>query len=125
MIQIDKNDHKEMHGILLLGDIADYLKTTEGYSDLESTKYLDTFFKMAIVTVDENRGEVVKFIGDAFLAIFKASADMRNVIQEMDKHYNMKWKSMEGNFIYGTFGNDKFRFKDVFGDAVNKLFMDK
>ena len=118
-----KNFRKEK-GYILLGDIADFLKITSDLDDLKKADYLQKFFIFTIEKVKINNGELIKFIGDAFLAIFQNEEDIVRLKNEYIGNYNIRWRTVYGKFVKGEFGTKEFRFKDIFGDIINKLFME-
>lgn len=62
----------------MMADIRDFVGLTESYPPEAVVQTLNRFFSMATRVVQEHRGTIDKFIGDAMLAIFGAPCSFGN-----------------------------------------------
>ncbi|MEN3931281.1 adenylate/guanylate cyclase domain-containing protein [Microvirga sp. W0021] len=60
---------------ILFADMRDYTRIAAVQSPEETVDLLDTYFDCVVPCVEQNGGEVLKYIGDGILAIFRDYAD--------------------------------------------------
>lgn len=60
----------DLHGAIWFSDIRNYSTHTQNYAADEFIKKLNAYYECVVPIIYEHQGEVLKFIGDAVLAIF-------------------------------------------------------
>lgn len=67
---VERGDGNDMHAVIWLSDLRGSTEMAESLSREDYLKCLNTYFDCVAGAVMEHGGEVLKFIGDAVLAIF-------------------------------------------------------
>ncbi|CAD5120287.1 DgyrCDS8863 [Dimorphilus gyrociliatus] len=138
--------HQEsFHGVLLFADVSGFTALTERYSvklksgTEELTKTLNRFFGYLVQLIIDHDGDVLKYAGDALLAVWKSnsfkslgksiiqavrcSLKIQNSYSEWVTDVGVKFKvkiglaSGEVSLIF--VGNNQFRHYVAVGEAVN------
>lgn len=100
----------------LFVDIVDSTRLYERMGNVQATAFTQSILQKLRVVVDNNRGTVVKSLGDGLLCIFASADQAVNAAQAMiDSQDSFKNKVRVG--IH--FGTAIQRGGDVFGDAIN------
>jgi len=81
---IRRGQGENIRAIILFSDLRNSTKLAEGMPRNEYLKLLNRYFETVLGPVGENGGEVLKFIGDAVLAIFPISSDDDKKIQAVN-----------------------------------------
>lgn len=119
--------------LVVLVDMMGALRLLAGMSDMELAEFLDRFYRRCTHHLEAKGGSVIKYMGDAALAIFEEDAvvdavdavqALREDFQEMcralgresDIHCNMH----AGDVVLGSFGPQGFH--DVMGPTVSTAF---
>ena len=68
--KIHRGDGEEIEGAILFTDIADYTAISNRLSGPDVVAMLNDAFDLMVPAVEKRGGEILKFIGDGFLAIF-------------------------------------------------------
>jgi len=120
---------------LVLVDIQRTLSIAKEMADENRfVLFLDEFYSQCSTAVNQRHGEVVKYIGDACLALFdeqdcehgiEVILALREAFPGLCARHNITPTGLRGNVhigevITGEFGPEGFR--DVLGKAVNTLF---
>ncbi len=119
---------------MLFADIMNYTKFSEKYSPEEVIKQLNEIFEYSSGIIYKNNGDIDKFIGDAFLAVFPTPADALKAAWEISKgtddindEYIMserpplffRFGINTGEVVRGDIGGKTRRSNTIIGDAVN------
>ena len=118
------------HFLIVFGDITRFQAHARGMPDVELAETMDEFYRCAGAAVRASRGRIIKFIGDAFLAVWSAAdasrgaASLPTIKGAVDAFFvARKWESRlvlkahYGEAIAGPYGED-MRF-DLIGNQVN------
>ncbi len=122
--------------VLALADIEGFNKVAQAKSSAETFAMLEEFYELVGKVVVDAGGKVVKFIGDAALVVFPveqaaeavvALEHLQDVAQTIWPHHDgicaVRILAHVGTVtcaLAGESGNKRF---DVFGSAVNELFL--
>jgi adenylate cyclase len=68
--KIKRGDRRIIEAVIFLADMRDFTSMTVHLSREELLQHLDSFFGVGVEAVERHGGEVLKFIGDALLAVF-------------------------------------------------------
>jgi adenylate cyclase len=71
--KIHRGEGEEIEGAILFTDIADYTAISNRLSGPDVVAMLNDAFDLMVPAVEKRGGEILKFIGDGFLAIFPHS----------------------------------------------------
>jgi len=72
---IRRGDGEEIHAVIWFCDLRDSTPLADSMSKPEFLRLLNDYFECVLGPVQEQQGEVLRFIGDAALAIFPVSGD--------------------------------------------------
>ncbi len=113
-------------------DLTNFIKISNSLSTLELFDALSQFYELAGSVVEKSGGRVIKFIGDAGLAVFSeeyADAGVRSLIalqKETGRFFTARGlqtrlivKAHFGRAACGPLGTLSDKRIDVIGDAVN------
>ena len=71
--RIHRGEGEEIEGAILFTDIADYTAISNNLSGPDVVSMLNDTFDLMVPAVEKRGGEILKFLGDGFLAIFPHS----------------------------------------------------
>jgi adenylate cyclase len=135
-----------MHGqslemTVLFADIRDFTSIAETRTPQDLKDLINTFFTRMTICIEDKRGIVDKYIGDAIMAFWgapvrdaeharhalEASLAMQNALRELDPVFaNKGWPALRigvglncGTMSVGDMGSQFRRSYTVMGDAVN------
>ncbi len=127
--------------LIVFTDFAGYNSEVNRNSDLDVAAVMEDWYALAGTAMHACGGRVVKFIGDAALAVFPPSRvdeAMRGLVRlredsdrfmtERGWHCRLRVRAHLGRVAAGHFGQGTERRYDVLGRAVNtaaKLFSEK
>lgn len=116
--------------LIVFADITRYQHHARGLADTDLADLLDSYYRFTEDLALRASGQIIKFMGDAFLAIWMEDqiptglAALHVMKREIDAWWaTHEWdsrlviKAHVGTAVVGTFGNES-RF-DVIGNAVN------
>ena len=116
--------------LIVFGDITRVQAHSRGMPDVDLAETMDAVYRCAGAAVRASSGRIVKFIGDAFLAVWSAAdaprgaASLPTIKRTVDAFFvARKWESRlvlkahYGEAIAGPFGDD-LGF-DLIGNQVN------
>lgn len=130
-----------IYAAILCADLRDFSSLSENNSPKKIVEILDHYFEITAQPIQEEKGEILKFIGDAILAIFPAENDPKpacesalKAAQKIDSSIRI-WNEEHpesairmgialnvGDVVYGNVGaKDRLDFT-VIGNAVNQAF---
>ncbi|MCV3239724.1 adenylate/guanylate cyclase domain-containing protein [Mesorhizobium sp. ZC-5] len=68
--KIHRGDGEEIEAAILFVDVVDFTRVSGAMSGPEAVAMLNAVFDLVVPPVEANGGEILKFLGDGFLAIF-------------------------------------------------------
>ena len=135
---IRRGDGEEIHAVIWFCDLRDSTPLAESMSRDAFLRLLNEFFECVLEPVLERKGEVLRFIGDAALAIFPVSNDPREAcgraldaaraaISRMDRLNQGRKVPLRfgiglhlGDVLYGNIGTPSRIEFTVIGAAANE-----
>ena len=142
---VKRGDGEDLHAVIWFSDLRDSTSLAEALSREDYLETVNQYFDCVAGAVIDNGGEVLKFIGDAVLAIFAiddvenahpaacaraldavrdAERRMRAVNQERESADKPRLPSgtglHRGDLTYGNIGTDRRLDFTVIGSAVNE-----
>jgi adenylate cyclase len=122
--------------VLCVVDLAGYAKASRDHSDQEIANFVDRYYLVTHELITQHGGSVVKFMGDAFLAVFPAGAGAHAVAAVLALQQRVRVLSAELAFpvevganihesvvVEGVFGAPATDRYDVIGSGVNHTFL--
>jgi class 3 adenylate cyclase len=70
---------------ILFSDIRDFAAITEELDPIALTRFLNNYFNMMSSPINDNSGEIDKYIGDAIMAVFPEPSDAIRAAIEMNR----------------------------------------
>jgi adenylate cyclase len=130
-----RGDVRRMEAVVLLTDLRGFTEATMSLAEDELIELLNRYFEAVADAVSEADGEVLKFIGDAVLAVFPVRGDMTaanrcaaavNAVAKARAALGTGSKSPSfvaamtvGSVVYGNIGGRERLDFTVVGAAVN------
>lgn len=127
---------KETKLCLLSADLAGFARACANQDALSIAQFLDGWYRRCAPIITSRGGRIVKFMGDAVLAVFPedatlAAVDCASVLREqcVEQRAQSHWRIDLGANVHlaivaeGDFGPDGDKRYDVFGSGVNHLFL--
>ena len=71
---IIRGGHTSTEAVLIFTDLRGFTASTEAWSDTKLLRALDGYFDVVVSAVEENGGDVLKFMGDGVLCVFTIDA---------------------------------------------------
>ena len=136
--QIKRGDGEDINAVIWFCDLRDSTPLADSMSRRDFLALLNDYFECVLGPVLENHGEVLRFIGDAALAIFpvgerpgeavaKALAAAREAVMRMDKLNQTRSRPLRfgiglhlGELTYGNIGTPTRIEFTVIGAAANE-----
>jgi adenylate cyclase len=136
--QIRRGDGEDVHAVIWFCDLRDSTPLADSMTRGEFLGLLNEFFECVLGPVLEREGEILRFIGDAALAIFPVGADegeacrralaaARDAIQRMDALNARRQQPLRfgialhlGDVLYGNIGTPTRLEFTVIGAAANE-----
>jgi adenylate cyclase len=136
--RIKRGDSEDIHAVIWFCDLRDSTPLADSMSRQEFLRLLNDYFECVLGPVLEREGEVLRFIGDAALAIFpvgddpkpacaKALAAARDALARMDKLNKNRQGPLRfgiglhlGELTYGNVGTPSRIEFTVIGAAANE-----
>jgi adenylate cyclase len=136
--QIKRGDGQDIHAVIWFCDLRDSTPLADSMSRREFLALLNDYFECVLGPVLERRGEVLRFIGDAALAIFpvdgrpaeacaKALAAAQDAFARMEKLNENRARPLRfgiglhlGELTYGNIGTPSRIEFTVIGAAANE-----
>jgi class 3 adenylate cyclase len=122
--------------VVLVADLEGYARAFKTRTDSEVVSFLDRYYSIADETISAGGGRVVKFIGDAVLAVFPESAATRAVSAAVTLRQDVERAGAGmrmpvrvgvsvhmGPVIETELGSGSSRRGDVIGRTVNQTFL--
>lgn len=135
--KVHRGDGEEIEGTILFTDIAGYTALSNTLAGPQVVGMLNDTFDLMVPAVTSRGGEILKFLGDGFLAIFphgggkdldSTAAAARETVMEMEatvegapvgKHIHFRSAIHAGGFHFGNIGGaDRLDFTAI-GRPVN------
>jgi class 3 adenylate cyclase len=123
---------RESKLVLLTADLAGYARACAHRDALAIARFIDGWYRGSAGVIRTRGGRIVKFIGDAVLAVFddgRAIDAVDAAIELTDALGPNEWRVELSANVHaavvaeGEFGPDDDRRYDVMGSGVNHLFM--
>jgi adenylate cyclase len=136
--QIRRGDGEDVHAVIWFCDLRDSTPLADSMSRAEFLHLLNEFFECVLGPVLERQGEILRFIGDAALAIFPVGADegeacrramdaAREAMARMEAANAMRERPQRfgialhlGDVLYGNIGTPTRLEFTVIGAAANE-----
>jgi len=136
--QIRRGDGEDIHAVIWFCDLRDSTPLADAMSRGEFLRLLNEFFECVLGPVVERDGEILRFIGDAALAIFpvggdegeacrRALAAAKDAIQRMEALNAARERRLRfgialhlGDVLYGNIGTTTRLEFTVIGAAANE-----
>lgn len=124
----DSPELKQKSGPMPAMAFTDVVGSSKMWSDdpITMAKQLENHHKLVNSIAENNKGWIVKTIGDAFMVYFESSEDSLfnaiNFSKQLilaEKAYNLRIGVCQGNMDQKTYRIQKVDLKDFFGNAVN------
>jgi class 3 adenylate cyclase len=117
-------------------DLAGYTKAFQSAGDEKMVDFVQDYYEACEKAITAQGGKIIKFIGDACLAVFAADqaknavdavVELQSTIDTLGKNHNMEI-SLGANLhlsstIEGEFGIGSSKRSDVLGRGVNQTFL--
>lgn len=130
--QIARGDGAHIDAVICFSDLRGFTTLAQRHDENSVLELLNDYFGQMTDAVERNSGEVLKFIGDAMLAIFPHEDDLAGAIdnaetaaievlsnQEKSAGYEFGIGLHPGKVFYGNIGGGTRLDFTVIGDAVN------
>jgi adenylate cyclase len=122
--------------VLLSVDLAGYTRAVASLDALTVARFLDAWYRQCADAIRRHGGRVVKYMGDACLAVFPpertvdavdAARELADAVAPIAAEHHLPLR-LGGNVhlavvAEGEFGPDDDRRYDVLGSGVNQLFL--
>jgi adenylate cyclase len=136
--QIKRGDAQDIHAVIWFCDLRDSTPLADSMSRREFLALLNDYFECVLGPVQERNGEVLRFIGDAALAIFpvgerpaeactRALGAAREALERMNKLNKNRQRPLRfgiglhlGELTYGNIGTPSRIEFTVVGAAANE-----
>jgi adenylate cyclase len=136
--QIRRGDGEDVHAVIWFCDLRDSTPLADSMTRGEFLRLLNEFFECVLGPVIESQGEVLRFIGDAALAIFPVGSDegeacrralaaAREAMQRMTTLNAARKRPLRfgialhlGDVLYGNIGTPSRLEFTVIGAAANE-----
>jgi class 3 adenylate cyclase len=122
--------------VILVADLTGYTRLSRSNSDEVMAQFLDRFYCIAEDAITAGQGRIVKFMGDAVLAIFPVESAVSAVAAAVTLQvqaeglasasgFDMKLGANlhVGSAVVAELGKGSSRRTDVVGRAVNQTFL--
>ena len=122
--------------VILVADLSGYHRGYRTHSDAEMAHFLDRFYTMCGVVIEDAGGTIIKFMGDALLAVFDANAaaaaasaavTLESLVDHLAVEHELELRFGAnlhfGKVILSELGRGSTRRLDVIGQAVNRCFL--
>jgi adenylate cyclase len=125
-------DIRESKLVLLAADLAGYARASASLDALVIARFLDGWYGDCAQAIKPRGGRIVKFMGDAVLAVFPEDHALAAVEAASDlraRCAGLAWQVDVGVNVHtaivaeGELGPDGDRRYDVLGSGVNDLFL--
>ncbi|HEX9885796.1 MAG TPA: adenylate/guanylate cyclase domain-containing protein, partial [Longimicrobiales bacterium] len=122
--------------VVLVSDVAGYARVFRTRSGAEVAAFLDRLYRASERTIAERGGRIIKFMGDAVLAVFPPR-DVRNAVaaavtlealvprlaEELELALEIGASIHMGSVVEAELGEGAGRRTDVIGRTVNQTFL--
>ena len=121
--------------LIAVTDFTRYTAQVDGLADLDVARVIADYYALADAAVRAAGGRVVKFIGDAMLAVFPSTGVDEGVLGLLDLKVaadrfmsargwdcRLQVKAHYGSVAQGSFGRGPAEHFDILGRAVNIAF---
>lgn len=130
--EIARGDGTRIDAVICFSDLRNFTTLARSRDETALLNLLNDYFGRLTDAVEENEGEVLKFIGDAMLAVFPHENDLSNAVIRAEaaatkvlqadsapKDYQFGLGLHPGSVFYGNIGGGTRLDFTVIGGAVN------
>lgn len=125
------NEMNEERLALVLTDLAGYTRTTQSLDALAAAEFLERYYAICSEEISARGGRVVKWLGDACLAVFPVdrTTDAVSSVEAIEARCGGDLDTRLGASVHvatvaaGRIGPEGARGYDVIGSGVNHLFL--
>jgi adenylate cyclase len=132
--EIARGDGSHIKAVIWFSDLRDFTRLSQAMDETQLLSILNGYFALVTNAIEENHGEVLKFIGDAMLAIFPHEGEVELAVARaeaaafdaLDKHRESEVSAVSfgiglhpGEVFYGNIGGGTRLDFTVIGEAVN------
>jgi adenylate cyclase len=79
--EVRRGEVLRVRAAILFADMRNFTGLTSAMTEEEATAFVNEYYDCVVPPIDERGGEVLKFIGDGILAIFRAEEDADNDVE--------------------------------------------
>ncbi|MEM8796295.1 MAG: adenylate/guanylate cyclase domain-containing protein [Pseudomonadota bacterium] len=72
---IQRGEHKTLEAVVMFSDLRGFTALSESSTEEDILIALDDYFELVVQSVEENGGDVLKFMGDGILSVFVITDD--------------------------------------------------
>ncbi|MBD0343249.1 MAG: response regulator [Coleofasciculus sp. Co-bin14] len=135
IIDVQLGDQVQQEMSILFSDIRDFTTLSESMNPEENFKFINAYLSRMEPAINENKGFIDKYIGDAIMALFRGNADdavkagiaMLQRLTEYNQHRDRSGYAPiqigiginTGSLMLGTVGGKHRMDGTVISDAVN------
>jgi class 3 adenylate cyclase len=132
---MDSSFHSTKRIVVVL-DLAGFAKSFQTHSDEKMAAFVHDYYVACEQTITRRGGEVIKFIGDACLAVFApelaknavdAAVELHAAVTEISRQHQIP-SALGANLhlasaFEGEFGVGSSKRRDIIGRGVNQTFL--
>lgn len=129
--EIARGDGSAIDAVILFCDLREFTRLSSALSEQDLLDLLNNYFQVVVEAVEDQEGEVLKFIGDAILAIFPSDDDPADAVARAeaacltafgsasDMQFSFGIAIHRGEVFYGNIGGGLRQDFTVIGRDVN------
>lgn len=128
---IARGDGSAIDAVILFCDLREFTRLSADLSEQDLLNLLNRYFQLVVEPIEEGGGEVLKFIGDAILAIFPVDGDPADAVARAESACLLALRAGKeaklafgmaihrGRVFYGNIGGGTRQDFTVIGSDVN------
>ncbi len=129
-------DLPSTHRVVLVADLSGYHRGFRTLSDAEMAAFLHRFYTLCEEVIAQEGGVIIKFLGDAVLAVFNENDSPKAVaaavtletyaaalVNEVGIEMRLGANIHQGPVVLAELGTGPSRARDVIGRTVNQTFL--
>ncbi|MEO0329990.1 MAG: adenylate/guanylate cyclase domain-containing protein [Pseudomonadota bacterium] len=78
---IQRGEYAAVEAVVVITDLRGFTAKSEQWNDAELLSALNSYFDVVVQAIEDNGGDVLKFMGDGILSIFKIEGDVNSETQ--------------------------------------------
>ncbi|MEG5064019.1 AAA family ATPase [Microcoleus sp. B3-A4] len=135
IIDVELGDQVQLEMSVLFSDIRDFTTLSESMTPEDNFKFINSYLSRMEPVINENKGFIDKYIGDAIMALFSGEADnavkagiamLQSLVEYNQNRANCGYPPIQigigintGSLMLGTVGGQNRMDGTVISDAVN------